>query len=276
MIFTVKPRNRYLEILAEGKEGVITFPTYVPGSYVIRDLERNVVEIEGFRISKNKFYVKDKFKYLYYASSKDQREAISTNDYLFINPPAVFPFQDLHEKYCVKVLVHWNVVTTLKKEGDYYCAENYHEFADSPIEASPYLRELIIDDYHSVSTIDEIDEEMIRKIVMEADKVIKPSNKYVFHFRRSDKNYGGIEHKNSSAIVVSWDRKELAVLFAHEYFHRLNVKVLIPKDLEHNYEREVYTDLLWFAEGFTDYMALLITLRSNLIKPNEGLKKILN
>ncbi len=275
MIFRVIPRNRYLDIFAEGKEGIVTFPTYVPGSYIIRELERNIVEIEGIRVSKNKFYVKDKFRYSIYAVSKDQREAISTKDYLFINPPAVFPFQDISEKYCVKIDTSWNIVTSLKKEGDLYCGENYDGFADSPIEASPSLKEIKVDDLHSISTEDEIDTSMIRKIVSEADKIIQPKEKYIFFFRRSDKNYGGIEHKNSSAIKVSWEIKDLSKLFAHEYFHRLNVKTLIPKDLIHNYEKEAYTELLWFAEGFTDYMALLISLRAGLDSAEDTLKRIL-
>ena len=276
MLFNVIPRSRYLDILAEGQEGIVTFPTYIPGSYVIRELERNIIEIEGVRMSKNKFYVKSKFKYRIYTLSKDQREAISTRDYLFINPASVFPFQDINEKYCVQIETSWNIITPLKKEGNFYCGENYHEFADSPIEASPFLKEIKIDDLHSISTIDEIDISAIRKIVEEADKIIKPKEKYIFFFRRSDKNYGGIEHKNSSAIVVSWERKDLSELFAHEYFHRLNVKTLIPKDLVHNYEREIYTDLLWFAEGFTDYMALLISLRAGLDTPEEALRGILS
>ncbi|AHC51919.1 peptidase M61 [Sulfolobus acidocaldarius SUSAZ] len=275
MKFIVKPRNRYIEVIAQGKEGVAIFPTYVPGSYVIRELERNVVEIEGFRITKNRFYVKENFKYLVYASSRDQREAISTNDYLFINPPAVFPFQNIYEKYCVKIETNWKVATTLQEENGYYCADNYHEFADSPIEASPELKVLQVDEGHYVSTIDDVDLTMLGRIVSEADKVIEPKDKYIFHFRRSDRNFGGIEHKKSTGIVVPWDKKDLSILFAHEYFHRLNVKKLVPKDLNHNYEKEVYTDLLWFAEGFTDYMAHLICLRAGLNTPEEIFRRVL-
>ncbi|MFP3217993.1 MAG: PDZ domain-containing protein [Acidianus sp.] len=278
MIFEVKPRNRYFEILAKGREGVVIFPTYVPGSYIIRELERNIVEIEGIRISKNRFYVKDNFRYLIYAVSKDQREAISTLDYIFINPPAVFPFQEINEEYCVKLdsPPNWKISTSLKKKDGMYCADNYDEFADSPIEASPYLKVLKVDDKHVVSTIDDLDVEMLRRIVSEADKILGDEDNYVFHFRRSDKELGGIEHSNSSAIVVSWDREKLATLFAHEYFHRWNVKRLIPADLKHNYEKEVYTSLLWFAEGFTDYMAVIISLRAGVLDKKDAVKYVAN
>ncbi|AWR96721.1 M61 family peptidase [Acidianus sulfidivorans JP7] len=278
MFFEIKPRNRYIEVKAKGREGIVIFPTYVPGSYVIRELERNIVEIDGIRISKNRFFVKDSFTYLVYASSFDQRETISTTDYLFINPPAVFPFQEKEEKYCVKIDLpeSWKIATSLYREGDMFCANNYDDFADSPIEASPNLKILKIDESHVVSTIDDINTENLRKIVREADSILGNPANYVFHFRRSSSNFGGIEHKNSSAIVVSWNRKNLETLFAHEYFHRWNVKRLIPSDLIHNYEREVYTELLWFAEGFTDYMAVEISRRAEVIDNNTALKSICN
>jgi Predicted protease with the C-terminal PDZ domain len=157
-----------------------------------------------------------------------------------------------------------------------YCADHYDEFADSPIEASPYLKVLKMDDKHVVSTIDDVDVEMLRRIVSQADKILGDEDNYVFHFRRSDKELGGIEHSNSSAIVVSWDREKLATLFAHEYFHRWNVKRLIPADLKHNYEKEVYTSLLWFAEGFTDYMAVIISLRAGVLDKKDAVKYVAN
>ncbi|NON62821.1 M61 family metallopeptidase, partial [Acidianus sp. RZ1] len=279
MYFTVKPKNRYIEVKAKGNEGIVTFPTFIPGSYVIREMERNIVEINGIRISKNKFYVKDKFSYLIYAASPDQREAISTNDYLFINPPAVFPFQDKSDEYCVELLITWKINTTLKRKGNVFCADNYNEFADSPIEASPNLKLLDVDDNHAVSTLDEINIEKLGKIVNIADSIMGIENKgkrYLFHFRRSDKNYGGIEHLNSSAIVVPWEAKEIERIFAHEYFHRLNVKQLIPADLNIDYETETYSELLWFAEGFTDYMSWQIVSRSNVVEPKDVAKGIAN
>lgn len=278
MYFEVWPKNRYIEVLAKGREGIVVFPTYVPGSYIIRELERNIVEIEGRRISKNRFFVRDTFRYLVYAASFDQREAISTVDYLFINPPAVFPFQERNEKYCVKLHLpnNWKIATSLKIEGELFCANDYDEFADSPIEASPYLKLIQVDESHVISTIDEIDVDMVRKIVKEADSILGNPGDYIFHFRRSSSNYGGIEHKNSSAITVSWNYKNLEILFAHEYFHKWNVKRLIPTDLDHNYESEVYTELLWFAEGFTDYMAVEIAKRAGVIDAQAALKRISN
>jgi len=279
MRFIVTPRHRYIDVEGEGKEGVITFPTWVPGSYFIREPEKNVIFYEGgYPISKNKFWVKERFRYLYYANSKDQREIISLSNYLFINPVSLFPFQDLEEKYCVKINTSWEVHTTLRKEGEWFCADNYDEFADSPIQSSPNLKMIKIDDFHSISTIDDFTEvDKLRKVLLTVDSFLGDTlPNYIFFFRRSDKNFGGIEHKDSSAIVVNWERKDLLWLFAHEYFHRWNIKRIKPKDLRIDYEHESYTELLWVAEGLTDYMAFLSLIESGTISVNEGLKSIAN
>jgi predicted metalloprotease with PDZ domain len=60
--------------------------------------------------------------------------------------------------------------------------------------------------------------------------------------------------------------QRFADLAAHEFFHAWNVKrirdtVLGPFD----YTRENYTRLLWFHEGFTDYLANVIILRAGVI-----------
>ncbi|ABP94903.1 peptidase M61 domain protein [Metallosphaera sedula] len=276
MLFTVKPRPRYLEIEAHGREGIVIFPTYLPGSYVVRELERNIVEIDGVRISKNRFYVKENFRYLVYASSKDQREAISSTDYLFINPPAVFPFQDWNERYCVKLDLRWPVSTTLRREGEYLCADDYETFVDSPIQASPNLKTLVIDDHHEITTVDDLDLTGVAMAIKEIDKEMGTPDRYTFFFRRSDRNYGGIEHYNSSAIVVNWERSDLVMLMAHEYFHSWNVKRYRPKDLELDLEKETHSDLLWFAEGVTDYVAWLASTRSGAVKSEDTGKYMAN
>ncbi|QIW23507.1 M61 family peptidase [Sulfolobus sp. S-194] len=279
MRFIITPRNRYIEVEGEGREGIITFPTWVPGSYFIRDQERNVIFYDyGYQISKNKFWINGKFKYTYYANSKDQREVISLSDYLFINPVSLFPFQDLNEKYCVKINVNWSIHTTLRREGEWYCGDNYDEFADSPIQASPHLKLIKIDEKHSISTIDDFKEvEKLKSVIHILDSYISDSlPNYIFFFRRSDKNLGGIEHKDSSAIVTTWDRKDLIWLFAHEYFHRWNIKRIKPKDLKINYEHESYTELLWVAEGLTDYIAFLSLIESGVLNATDALKVIAN
>jgi predicted metalloprotease with PDZ domain len=281
MFFEVTPLNGRIIVKGKGKQGIIVFPTWVPGSYVIRDQSKYVVPLKGLsQIFKNRFFLTDEeFEYIFSAISKDQREAISIPDYLFINPASVFPYQTISEEYCVKLNIpsNWVVHTTLKDKGNNtYCGEDYDSFADSPIQASPHLKLIEIDENHKISAYGDLDEvEKIRKAIQYIDFNMgeKPKN-YIFFFRRSDVNFGGIEHENSSAIVVPWDRKELTSLFAHEYFHSWNVKRIRPLEFDRvDYEKENYTDLLWVAEGLTDYVAFLATLNSS---PSEAMKMLAN
>lgn len=281
MRFIVTPRHRYIDVEAFGREGIAIFPTWLPGSYVIRELERYIIDIDGIRLNKNRFYVKEHFKYTVQAMSLDQREVISTKDYLFINPPSVFPFQNINEEYCIDLRIpkYWKIHTTLYKEGETYCASNYHELADSPIQASPYLKQIMIDDKHFISTINDLTQkevENIKKIVDFQDSLLgNPYSPYIFFFRRSIEGKGGIEHANSSAIVSNWESK-IEGVFAHEFFHRWNVKRMYPKDLNLNYEQESYTDLLWVSEGLTEYMAIYTLMRTGIQNTNDILNTFAN
>ena len=63
----------------------------------------------------------------------------------------------------------------------------------------------------------------------------------------------------------------VAGLVSHEFFHVWNVKrlrdaVLGPFD----YQKEVPTRLLWFHEGFTDYMDSVIALRAGVLPLDEA------
>jgi predicted metalloprotease with PDZ domain len=106
-----------------------------------------------------------------------------------------------------------------------------------------------------------------------------PFKSYVFMLNAVDDGYGGLEHRNSTALICN--RKDLPRLgevkqpagyttllglISHEYFHTWNVKRLRPKEFaEFDYSQENYTELLWFFEGFTSYYDDLLLRRAGLI-----------
>jgi predicted metalloprotease with PDZ domain len=106
-----------------------------------------------------------------------------------------------------------------------------------------------------------------------------PFKNYVFMLNAVDDGYGGLEHRNSTALICN--RKDLPRvgevkqpagyatllgLISHEYFHAWNVKRLRPKEFaEFDYSQENYTELLWFFEGFTSYYDDLLLRRAGLI-----------
>jgi predicted metalloprotease with PDZ domain len=112
-----------------------------------------------------------------------------------------------------------------------------------------------------------------------------PFKDYVFMLNAVDDGYGGLEHRNSTALIckrqdlprlgalrASGAAKQavgyttLLGLISHEYFHTWNVKRLRPKEFaEFDYSQENYTELLWFFEGFTSYYDDLLLRRAGLI-----------
>ena len=88
----------------------------------------------------------------------------------------------------------------------------------------------------------------------------------------SDSAYGGgsgLEHQNSHVDIVfagAVAHPLLQGLYAHEVFHAWNVKRMRPADLvPYRYDEEQPTELLWMAEGITDYYADLSMVRGGLL-----------
>ena len=110
-----------------------------------------------------------------------------------------------------------------------------------------------------------------------------PYPRYVF-FNILTEAGGGLEHANSTVLMTSrWrtgtrrDYLGWLGLVSHEFFHAWNVKRLRPVELgPFDYEREVHTDSLWIAEGFTDYYDSLMVRRAGLSTREEYLEAIGN
>lgn len=113
-----------------------------------------------------------------------------------------------------------------------------------------------------------------------------PHKNYVFMLNAVGDGYGGLEHRNSTALICNrrdlprvGDHKTsegyttLLGLISHEYFHTWNVKQLRPDAFaRYDYTQENYTPLLWFFEGFTSYYDDLLLRRADLIDDATYLK----
>lgn len=115
-----------------------------------------------------------------------------------------------------------------------------------------------------------------------------PFKSYTFMLNVTDDGYGGLEHRNSTALQCA--RRDLPRrtakqadgyvtllgLISHEYFHAWNVKRLRPTEFaRYDYARENYTQLLWFFEGFTSYYDDLLLRRAGLLD-DAGYLRLLN
>jgi len=200
----------------------------------------------------------------------------------------------------------WQVATSLKPVrvngagfGTYH-AENYDELADSPFELSDFSRtEFAIQKAkHHIAVTGAAPSFDAQRLNNDVERICKtivhfwhrsgtpPFPNYVFLLNAVADGYGGLEHKNSTALLCrrtdlpkhadkhpSEEYIGLLGLFSHEYFHAWNVKRLRPSNyLSYNYQSEQYTDMLWFFEGFTDYYDNLMLCRAELISPALYLK----
>jgi predicted metalloprotease with PDZ domain len=115
--------------------------------------------------------------------------------------------------------------------------------------------------------------------LFEPDSPRAPFARYTFLTLAVGEGYGGLEHRNSTALITrrgdlpfigmkdaTEGYRTLLGLASHEYFHSWNVKrirpaAFVPLDLA----RENYTRLLWLFEGFTSYYDDLLLARAGLL-----------
>ena len=113
-----------------------------------------------------------------------------------------------------------------------------------------------------------------------------PFDSYLFMLNAVHDGYGGLEHRNSTALICARSDlprtsapqtndgyTTLLGLISHEYFHAWNVKRLRPSEFSrYDYRQENYTELLWFFEGFTSYYDDLLLRRAGLLDDAAYLK----
>ncbi|WP_343592527.1 peptidase M61 [Paracidovorax wautersii] len=194
----------------------------------------------------------------------------------------------------------WSVATGLApakvtRQGfGTYRAADYDELVDCPVEMGPFWsarftacgvpHRLVVagaapsfDGDRMVADTRRICEELIRFWHGPSPK--PPHSSYVFMLNVADDGYGGLEHRNSTALICG--RRDLPRqgeartpegyttllgLISHEYFHTWNVKRLRPSEFaRYDYGQENYTELLWFFEGFTSYYDDLLLRRCGLL-----------
>ncbi len=117
---------------------------------------------------------------------------------------------------------------------------------------------------------------------------VVPFHRYAFLTLASGDGYGGLEHRNSTALLCKRDdlphpgMKETTAgyrtflgLASHEYFHAWNVKRIRPAAfVPYDLTRENHTRLLWAFEGFTAYYDDLLLARAGLLTEAQYLDTV--
>lgn len=190
----------------------------------------------------------------------------------------------------------WSKVTTglkdisTKREEFIYTAEDYDDLIDSPIEIGCQETDgFMVDNVpHEIAFYGNMLPHT-ENIKADTKKIVEhiahymggfPYEKYSFITHFVPGLYGGLEHKNSTALQFCptgiTNRKgyiNYLALISHEYFHTWNVKRIRPFELgPFNYLREATSNLLWLAEGLTSLMDELFIYRAGLITLEEYLE----
>ncbi|AVS69545.1 peptidase M61 [Paracidovorax avenae] len=194
---------------------------------------------------------------------------------------------------------HWSVATGLTAEKTTragfgtYRAASYDELVDCPVEMGPFwsARFTACGVPHRLVVAGAAPSFDGERLLADTRRICEagirfwhgagkpPYAQYLFMLNVMDDGYGGLEHRNSTALACS--RRDLPRqgeartpegyttllgLISHEHFHTWNVKRLRPAELaRYDYTQENYTRLLWFFEGFTSYYDDLLLRRAGLI-----------
>ena len=206
---------------------------------------------------------------------------------------------------------YWTVQTSLQPvktdaQGyGFYLARNYDELLDHPIAMGEFQiaqwRSNGVEHCMAIQgCIHEVDLKRLTKdleaICTSTINLFEPKTKrapfkrYLFLVNAVLSGYGGLEHRDSTALLCRRDQipqignsfdeasyQEFLGLCSHEYFHAWLVKRIQPAAFQpYQLDRRNHTRLLWLFEGFTSYYDDLQLLRSGRIDLANYLKLVTN
>ncbi len=309
-------------------EQVFSLPAWIPGSYLVREFARHLSQLsakQGGRVVTLQHRDKATWvaatrgsaaltvSYLVYAFDTSVRAAYLDAHRGFFNGTGVFLRVHGREDEPQRVELAslpkgWQVATALparqvKASGaGHYEAADYDELVDHPVELGRFWRGTftaggVVHEFVVAGALPDFDgQRLLDDSQRICETVIrfwlgkkKPHfERYVFLLNAVEDNYGGLEHRASTALIAA--RRDLPQrgkpeltegyvtlmgLISHEYFHTWNVKRLRPAEFaRYDYTQENYTELLWFFEGFTSYYDDLLLLRAGRIDEARYLKLV--
>lgn len=314
---------------------VLQMPTWIPGSYLIRDFSKHIETIEAYSTAGvRKIIALDRIDNDHwrlppangpveilttvYAFDSSVRAAYLDTERGFFNASSLcLAVQGQEHLPCSLAITppeqafadHWTVQTTLRavKTDDrgfgFYLAKNYDDLLDHPVAMGEFQlvhwksngvthRMAIQGCNHIVDTKRIADD--LQAICSSTINLFEPRTKrapfgeYLFLVNAVLNGYGGLEHRNSTALLCRRDQipqehivfeesayREFLGLCSHEYFHAWLVKRIQPKAFQpYHLSKRNHTRLLWVFEGFTSYYDDLQLLRSKRIDLKTYLKLV--
>ena len=304
----------------------LSLPVWIPGSYMIREFSRHLSNLEArqgakalavTQVDKASWDVACEGRgaltvtYSVYAFDTSVRTAFLSAQRGFFNGTSLFlqvqgHSAEPHQIQITDLPAPWDVATALtpvkvdRRGRGVYQAADYDELVDHPVELGTFWRgefsaHGIPHDMVVSGALPDFDKD---RLLADAQRICEteiafwhtnkraPFDRYVFLLNAVEDGFGGLEHRNSTALIcgrrdlpqrgrsdISEGYLTLLGLISHEYFHTWNVKRLRPSDFSrYQLQQENYTELLWFFEGFTAYYDDLFLVRSGLIDESRYLK----
>jgi predicted metalloprotease with PDZ domain len=308
-------------------------PSWIPGSYMIREFARNIVRITAVAGSR-KVPIEKLDKHTWraapvkgpleiacevYAWDQSVRAAHLDETRGFFNGTSVFLLAIGHERSACSVDIlppagdryaGWKVATGLSPARGTrrlgfgtYAAADYDELVDCPVEMGEFQlgKFDVLGVPHEIVVTGRVPRLDMRRLTADLGRVCEqqvrlfeprtrraPFKRYTFMTLAVGDGYGGLEHRNSSALICSRESlpfdgmkettegyRSFLGLASHEYFHSWNVKRIRPTAfVPYDLTRENYTRLLWAFEGFTSYYDDLMLVRAGLLTSTQYLDAI--
>jgi predicted metalloprotease with PDZ domain len=314
---------------------ILEMPSWIPGSYLIRDFSKHIESIEAYTTEKNSKPLaldridNDRWRLpsncgsadiitTVYAFDSSVRAAYLDTERAFFNASSLcLAVKGQQGLPCSLAIVapeaasanHWSVQTSLRSvktdsQGyGFYLAQNYDDLLDHPVALGEFQivhwksngvphRMAIQGCVNAIDTKRLVDD--LQAICTSIINLFEPKSKkapfknYLFLVNAVLNGYGGLEHRNSTALLCRRDQipqnkalyeedsyREFLGLCSHEYFHAWLVKRIQPKAFQpYQLDRRNRTRLLWLFEGFTSYYDDLQLFRSKRIDLKTYLKLV--
>ncbi|MBC8493673.1 MAG: M61 family metallopeptidase [bacterium] len=224
---------------------VFSLPSWIPGSYLIRDFAKNIVSISAQscgqsvaikKLDKNHWIThpcEDELKLTYevYAFDLSVRSAYLTNERGFFNGTSLFLLPlGYEDEPCELVITpaaseqtlgEWSYVTGLKEQSKlHYVADNHQDLIDHPVEMADFtLFDFDVKGVEHQMALTGLHNADIARLKQDLKTICNhhidffngdiPFDEYLFLTLVRTSGYGGLEHKNSTSLICA--RKELPV-----------------------------------------------------------------
>ena len=300
---------------------VLSLPAWIPGSYLVRDFAKNIVALDA-QCNGQAVALTQRDQHSWravpcdgpltvtariHAFDTSVRTAYLDTERGFFNGTAGFlRVEGQADAPCALTVeapddATWKLATTMPGSdnaqwafGD-FLAPDYDTLIDHPLEMGDFaIAQFEVDGVPHAFVLSEhaaFDAERLctdtARICAEQAALLGalPPQRYLFLTNMVGQGYGGLEHKDNSALVVQ--RSALPApgmgaadeayttalgLISHEYFHLWNVKRIQPEAVAQSaLQAPAEFEDLWAYEGITSYYDDLVLARSGVIEPTAYL-----